>query len=111
MFNIFISDSPEALAVIAYGWESEAFYANWFGRNDPDIIQQMQGPILNSASPQSELALALVQLVRDVLQDEEYVARLKRHYKLFKQKVNEQAGYAFRHRPRRAKSKSKKRKR
>jgi hypothetical protein len=107
MFNIFTPESPEALAVVAYGWESKAFYADWFGSYDPDIIQQMQGPILNPASPQSELAPALVQLVRYVLQDEEYVVRLKRHYRLFKEKVNEQAGYASR----RPKPKAKKRKR
>jgi hypothetical protein len=111
MFNIFTPDSPKALAVVAYGWESKAFYADWFGRYDPDIIQQMQGPILNPDSPQSELAPALVQLVDYVLQDEVYVARLKRHYRLFKQKVNDQAGYPSRHRSRRAKPKAKKRKR
>ena len=108
MFNIFTPDSPEALAVVAYGWESKAFYADWFGRYDPDIIQQMQGPILNPDSPQSELAPALLQLVDYVLQDEAYVARLKRHYRLFKQ---DQAGYPSRHRSRRSKPKAKKRKR
>ncbi len=109
MFNIFTPDSHKALAVVAYGWESKAFYANWFGRNDPDIIQQMQGPILNPDSPQSALAPALVQLVDYVLQDEAYVVRLKRHYRLFKQKVNDQAGCPARRRPRRAKPKTKKR--
>ncbi len=111
MFNILTPEGTEALAVVAYGWESKAFYARWFGGNDPDIIQQMQGPILNPGSPQSQLAPALLQLVHYILQDEAYVARLKRHYQLFKQAVNEQAGHPSQHRSRRSKPKAKGRKR
>jgi hypothetical protein len=111
MFNIFTPESTGALAVAAYGWESEAFYARWFGRNDLDIIQQMQGPILNPDSPQSEVAPALLQLVNYVLQDEAYGARLKRHYQLFKQAVNVQAGSPSQHRLRRSKPKARKGKR
>ena len=49
----------------------------------------MQGPILNPGSPQSELAPALLDMVRGVvLKDREYIARLKRHYQMFKVKVD-----------------------
>lgn len=89
MFNVVSRKSQKTVAVIAYGWESREFYAKWYRQNDPEIIQQMQGPILNPGSPQSELAPALLEKTRDVLLvDSEYVARLKRHYQMFKEKVD-----------------------
>jgi hypothetical protein len=111
MFNIFTPASASALAVIAYGWESAAFYARWFGQYDMDIIRQMQGPILNPGSPQSQVAPGLLLLVQEMLRDEAYVARLKRHYKLFKQAVNEAADYTSPKRLRRQTPKPKKRRR
>jgi hypothetical protein len=49
----------------------------------------MQGPILNPGSPQSELAPALLEKVREVLlPDPAYIAHLKRHYRMFKEKVD-----------------------
>jgi hypothetical protein len=89
MFNVVSHKSNKIVAVVAYGWESKAFYVKWFGRNDPEIIQQMQGPILNPGSEQSELAPALLKLVSDtLLRDPDYVERLKRHYWMFKEKVD-----------------------
>jgi hypothetical protein len=89
LFNIASQNQKKMVAVIAYGWESEAFYAKWYSRNDPDIIREMQGPILNSASEQSRLAPALLELVRNLLlTDPAYIDRLKRHYQLFKEKVD-----------------------
>jgi uncharacterized protein YecA (UPF0149 family) len=77
------------LAVIAYGWESKKYYAKWFGNNPPgDILEELQGPALNSASPQSDLAPALLLMVKQVLQDKDYVNRLKRHYEMFKETVD-----------------------
>jgi hypothetical protein len=88
-FNVISRNRQKTVAVIAYGWESEAFYAKWYRKNDPNIIRQMQGPILNPGSEQSELAPALLKIVRDVvLKDPAYIARLKRHYQMFKEKVD-----------------------
>jgi hypothetical protein len=87
-FNVISRRTGKVLAVIAYGWESKSYYAKWFGRNDPGIIRELQGPALNSASPQSDLAPNLLQEVKHVLQDKEYVNRLKRHYQMFKQLVD-----------------------
>jgi len=89
MFDVISKNQQKSVAVIAYGWESQEFYARWYRENDPEIIEQMQGPILNPGSRQSELALALLEKVRDVLlTDPEYIARLKRHYRMFKEKVD-----------------------
>lgn len=89
IFNVISRNRKEIVAVIAYGWETKAFYAKWFKRNDPDITLELQGPILNHGSQQSELAPALLEKVRDVLlANPAYIARLKRHYRMFKEKVD-----------------------
>ncbi len=89
MFNVASRRSNKIVAVIAYGWESEEFYARWFRRDDPDIIRQMQGPILNPGSEQVAFAPALLKVVRDtLLADPAYIERLKQHYRMFKEKVD-----------------------
>jgi hypothetical protein len=87
MFNIHIPESPKPLAVVAYGWETREFYAKWFGKDDPDIIRELQGPCLNTMSPQSPLAPALLAETIELLEDEAYVERIKRHYDMFRQEV------------------------
>ena len=88
-FNVVSRKRGKDVAVIAYGWEDSEFYARWYRRNDPQLIQEMQGPILNPTSQQSELAPALLKLVRDtLLTDPAYIDRLKRHYRMFKEKVD-----------------------
>ena len=86
-FNVFALRRKEIVAVIAYGWESKKFYAEWLGDNDPEIIKELQGPILNTASRQSKLAPALLEKVKYILNDKNYVERLKRHYKMFKETI------------------------
>jgi hypothetical protein len=79
----------KSMAFIAYGWESAEFYSKWLRRNDPTQIRELQGPILNLGSPQSKLAPDFLNLVRDtVLNNPLYLARLKRHYQMFKEKVD-----------------------
>jgi len=82
-------ERQKSVAFIAYGWESVEFYRKWFRGDDPEIIRDLQGPILNDASPQSKYAPAFLKLVKDVvLSDPAYIARLKRHYQMFKEKVD-----------------------
>ncbi len=88
-FNVVSHKSGNIVAVIAFGWEDSAFYARWYRQNDPQTIREMQGPILNPSSPQSELAPALLRLASDtLLKDPAYIERLKRHYWMFKEKVD-----------------------
>ena len=76
-------------AVIAYGWESAAFYARWLGDDDPRALDELRGPVLNLGSPQSRLAPAILELVKNVvLQDHAYVERLKTHYRLFRDGID-----------------------
>jgi hypothetical protein len=88
-FDVYDWEHRKSMAIIAYGWESKEFYARWFGSNDPDEIHDLQGPVLNFGSPQSKFAQAFLALVEGILSDSQYVSRLKRHYQVFKDGVNQ----------------------
>jgi len=89
LFNVASKNRNGFIAVIGYGWESADFYRKWTIQDDPEVVRELQGPVLNPLSYQSELAPALLELMRDlVLKDPAYVARLKRHYQMFKEKVD-----------------------
>jgi len=76
-------------AVIAYGWESREFYARWLHDDDPAMIRELQGPVLNPGSQQSELAPAILDAVEGlVLRDQLYIERLKVHYRMFREKID-----------------------
>ncbi len=77
------------MAVVAYGWESTEFYAEWLGDDNPEIIEELKGPALNLASPQSKLAPAILDLINQlVLNDENYIQRIKSHYRLFRHRID-----------------------
>jgi hypothetical protein len=86
--SVFSNNQKKLLAVIAFGWENKKYYAEWMGDSDPRIIEDLRGPVLNLASPQSKLAPKILEIVeRLVLQNKNYIERLKKHYKLFKDEI------------------------
>ena len=88
-FYVISPPKKEPLAIVAYGWESPEFYARWMGDNDPEIIRDLQGPVLNMGSPQCNLAPAILKLVKDVvLQDRLYIERIKNYYLMFRDKID-----------------------
>ena len=92
MFDVLSRKRSQSVAVIAYGWENAAFYQKWYGGVDSPnasmVVNEMTGLNLNSASQQSELASAILNMVSWILTDPAYVARLKRHYRMFKEVVD-----------------------
>ena len=91
-FNVYSPSSNEALAVIAYGWESRDYYIKWMGDDDSLVIDSLMGPTLNMMSPQTALAMPLLSLFRELLlADPAYMQRIKRHYDMFRQKVERSA--------------------
>ena len=91
-FNVLSRKHPKIMAVVAYGWEDEAFYRKWYGGKNEDhansIVNEMLGVTLNAASHQSAMAPALLAPIREVLQNPAYIERLKRRYQIFKEKVD-----------------------
>jgi hypothetical protein len=90
MFYVIAAPRGDLRAVIAYGWESREFYAKWMRDSDPDDLDNLQGPCLNFGSPASVHAPALLEMTKEVLlNDAMYVERVKRHYRMFRAKIDE----------------------
>lgn len=88
-FSVFSETRKQTEAIVAYGWETKAFYAKWMSNPDLASLLELQGPILNPGSPQSSLAPAILRLTEEVLlTDPAYLERIKRHYGLFRQKID-----------------------
>ena len=105
-FYVISSLKKDVEAVIAYGWERPEFYARWMGDDDPEIIKDLQGPILNMGSPQSSSAPAILEIVKDIiLQDIAYIERIKTHYKMFRDKIDRKPRLNRRRRGRKKKRK------
>ena len=103
-FYVLASFQKDVQAVVAWGWEKPEFYAQWFGDDDPEVLAELVGPLLNPASPRTKLAPAILALVRDVLlKDDQYVARVKRHYGMFRNAIDEQGGDRNKRRKKKAK--------
>jgi len=73
-------------ATISYGWESLDFYRKWGGaHSDPN---EMKGPSLDTLNSQTKYSPALLDLFRFLVESPEYVDRLKRHYRMFRDTVD-----------------------
>lgn len=77
-------------ATINYGFASPEFYGEWI--RDAALGAQLSGLSLEPMGPQSEYAIALLALFRDLLEAPEYAARLKRHYDEVKQITSAASG-------------------
>ena len=73
-------------ATISYGWENLDFYRKWGGAGSDPI--EIKGPYLDPLNPQTKYSSALLNLFRFLLQSPEYVERLKRHYHMFRESVD-----------------------
>lgn len=88
-FYVISASRKKTEAVVAWGWEETDFYAKWMKDDDPEILAELKGPILNAGSPRTELAPAILELVRKVLLvDAAYIERIKRHYQMFRARVD-----------------------
>ena len=77
-------------ATISYGWQSLDFYSKWGGAANDTI--EMKGPYLDPLNPQTKYSSALLNLFRFLLQSPDYVERLKRHYQMFRDSVEQGHG-------------------
>lgn len=89
-FAVTSSRSTGFEAVIAYGWESRDFYRKWFKSGwTPDDINLLKGPCLNIGSPETRHSDALLKLfIKFLLPQQDYIDRVKRHYRQFRATVD-----------------------
>ena len=85
LFKVVSKSQPgEILAVINFGWEAVAFYTRWL-HGDEEGANEIVAAALDPLNRQSRHAPALLDLFRKLwLPDQDYVARQRRHYELFK---------------------------
>lgn len=93
LLHVWDLDAPKgrsgSLATISFGWESADFYQRWMGGPmSDDELENLMGPALQWLAPQSELAPALLRRVVDLALDDEYVARLQRHYAMYRARID-----------------------
>ncbi len=75
------------LATISYGWESLEFYKDWMGGED-ETLETFKGPALAPLNRQSKYADLLLAVFKETIEtDQEYAARLVRHYHLVKDTI------------------------
>ena len=80
------------LAIINYGWESVAFYTRWM-HGDKQAGRDIANAVLDPLNPQSKYADHLLDMFRsDLMTKPDYVARLARHYEMFKQDLRQRPG-------------------
>lgn len=82
-------------ASISYGWETIEFYRVWMRHaedddTDDEGLENLKGPALKHFNTQSRFADQWLDIFRQmILSDMDYAERLKRHYKLVKNKVED----------------------
>lgn len=83
-----IVKGDEIFATIGYGWENITFYQEWV--KDKELGLEMKGPSLEVAGEQTEYANNILKFFNEViLKYHVFLQRLKKHYKLFKDRINE----------------------
>jgi hypothetical protein len=91
-FMVMTSFRKGTQAVVAWGWEDVEFYSKWLKYGDRRDAEELQGPVLNSGSPETDLSEAILDLTREVLlEDPGYIERIQRHYRMFRKKVEARA--------------------
>ncbi|MHB1306471.1 MAG: DUF1186 domain-containing protein [Limisphaerales bacterium] len=85
LLQVVESQAPRtSLATINFGWESAAFYTRW-SHGDIEAGCEITRASLDPLQPQSKYADVLLDFFRgQMMTDPEYVARLARHYEMFK---------------------------
>lgn len=94
--NVFIQvfnwETDKSPATISYGWEPLKFYKAWMGLKEDEedgMIKSFKGPGLVPSAVQSKYANIWLALFKQlILTDNDYRDRLKRHYRLVKEVVD-----------------------
>jgi len=73
-------------ATISFGWEEISHYKKW-AHGHMDSAKAMLGSYLEPLGEQSKYASKFLEIWKGVIEDDNYVERLQRHYKIFKEKI------------------------
>jgi hypothetical protein len=90
LFTVIDTTTGHCEAVINFGWEDAGFYAAWMREDDPQMAIELQGPTLHLGPSQGRHANAWLDFAKWFLRhDAAYVARVERHYAMFREDVEQ----------------------
>ncbi len=76
----------EIAATIGFGWEDLKFYERW--AHDKSLAPDLKGPILELGGVSTKYSEKILVLFKEfMMQDNTFLDRLKRHYKMFKEEL------------------------
>jgi len=76
-------DMPgKILATLSYGWDTAEFYARTL--HNEELAKKATTVTVEWLTPQTKYANALKEVFETIIEDSEYVERLKRHYSMVK---------------------------
>lgn len=79
--NVLYND--EIAATIGFGWENTKFYKKW--AHDKSLASDLKCPILELGGVSTKYSEKVLVLFKEfMMQDNVFLERLKRHYKMFK---------------------------
>ena len=82
-----LSGNCELMATLSYGWGTRSFYSRWMGCEDDVAIRSMMGIQLMDFAPQSCHAERFLTIFKEMLKDEAYEKRIRRHYSMFRKRM------------------------
>lgn len=88
MVNAISKSNEKILGTFTYGWEKLGYYTKWL-YGDKELAIQLKGPALEPGGIQSEYAKILLGKFTELVEDAGYRERLKKHYNLFKKRLEE----------------------
>jgi len=85
-----VMHNEKIVSIINYGWESAAFYENWWGDDSIDIpMPKMHGASIDITSPDLVDRNGILSLFNALLNDI-WVAKFKHHYREFKVAISKE---------------------
>lgn len=84
IINIITADPPKTWVTLNYGWESEEYYKNWWGKNH-FLYKPMSGVVFDPPT-NDPLKNEFLKIFQDIIQtDKKYANRIETHYLMFKE--------------------------
>ncbi|MBI3890222.1 MAG: SEC-C domain-containing protein [Candidatus Wallbacteria bacterium] len=88
-FTVVSQALGKTVAILSWGWEDEDFYAKWLKDGDAQNTRHLKGPSVEPPfAPRTELANQFLKMADELLlSDPNYVERIKRHYRMFRERI------------------------
>lgn len=85
------------VADLSFGWEPESYYRRWAGGPvSAAQLKDLKGPAVRMLTPQTSRSNEMLGHFQTLLGDPAYVARIRRHYAMFRAAIDQESARATR---------------